>query len=212
MGSKTRKAQCTTLYACDSIKEKCSKKLRSTLGVLLCSIPRIWRLWARTKNGYTMDDFSTLTIREPWLLKRICMSMASAWLAEKELMLQGCRDWWHEAESAGITKRSLWEKGRLIKEFPQFLVRIMALCGNFWIGLLTSLLISQFWGFDNSLFWKCNTFQSWCHAYACAVWCSWCTLEWFGYPYALVIAREIKSREKVEWRVAFSQPRYLARP
>jgi hypothetical protein len=35
----------------------------------------------------------------------------------------------------------------------------MTLCGNFRIGLLTPLLISQFWGFDNSLFWKCNTLQ-----------------------------------------------------
>jgi hypothetical protein len=34
MGSKTRKAQCTTLYVCDSNKEKRSKKLRSILGVL----------------------------------------------------------------------------------------------------------------------------------------------------------------------------------
>jgi hypothetical protein len=52
-------------------------------------------------------------------------------------------------------------------------------------------------GFDNSLHWKCNTFQSWCDAYACAVWCSWCTLEWLGYPYALVIARAIESRERI---------------
>jgi hypothetical protein len=35
----------------------------------------------------------------------------------------------------------------------------MTLCGNFRIGLLTPLLISQFWGFDNSLLWKCNTLQ-----------------------------------------------------
>jgi hypothetical protein len=34
MGSETRKAPCTTLYVCDSNKEKRSKKLRSILGVL----------------------------------------------------------------------------------------------------------------------------------------------------------------------------------
>jgi hypothetical protein len=56
MGSKTRKAQCTRLYVCDSIKEKDSQRLRLILGVLPL---------ARTKNEYTMDDFPTLTIREP---------------------------------------------------------------------------------------------------------------------------------------------------
>jgi hypothetical protein len=70
MGSETRKAQCTTLYVCDSNTEEHSIKLRSILGVLPCSIMRIWRLWARTKNEYTMDDFSMLTIREPWLLEK----------------------------------------------------------------------------------------------------------------------------------------------
>jgi hypothetical protein len=35
------------------------------------------------------------------------------------------------------------------------------------------------------------------YAHARAVWCSWCTLEWLGYPYALVIAREIKGRERI---------------
>jgi hypothetical protein len=33
-GSETRIAQCTTLYVCDSNKEKRSEKLRSILGVL----------------------------------------------------------------------------------------------------------------------------------------------------------------------------------
>jgi hypothetical protein len=52
----------------------------------------------------------------------------------------------------------------------------------------------------------------WRH-YACAraVWCSWCTLEWLGYPYVLVIARAIKVERGSVWRVAISQPRYLAR-
>jgi hypothetical protein len=115
---------------------------------------------------------------------------------ERNLMLQGRRDWRHETKSTGLSKRSLWGKGRLIKEFPHFVVRIMALCGNFRIGLLTPLLISQIWGFDNSLFWKCNTFQSWCNVYACAVWCSWCALEWLCYLYdGLVIPKTIIGRE-----------------
>jgi hypothetical protein len=45
-------------------------KPRSILGVLPCSIRKIWRLGARTKNEHTMDDFSTLTTREPWLLEK----------------------------------------------------------------------------------------------------------------------------------------------
>jgi hypothetical protein len=61
----------------------------------------------------------------------------------------------------------------------------------------TFTYFAKFWGFDNSLFWKCNTFQSWCDAYACAVWCSWCTLEWLGYPYALMIAKAIEGRERI---------------
>jgi hypothetical protein len=112
-------------------------------------------------------------------------------------MLQGRRDWRHETKSTGLSKRSLWGKGRLIKEFPHFLVRIMALFRNFRIALVSPLLIPHTWGFGNSWFWKCNTFQSWCDAYAGAVWFSWCTLEWLGYPYALMIARAIKSRERI---------------
>jgi hypothetical protein len=38
---KTRKTQCTMLYVRDSNKEKRSKKLRSILGLLPCSILRI---------------------------------------------------------------------------------------------------------------------------------------------------------------------------
>jgi hypothetical protein len=34
VGRKMRKARCTTLYVCDSNKEKRSKKLRSILGIL----------------------------------------------------------------------------------------------------------------------------------------------------------------------------------
>jgi hypothetical protein len=158
MGSKTRKAQCTTLYVCDNIKEKCSQRLWSILGVLPCSILRTWRLWARTENEYTMDDFSTLTIREPWLLQRISTSKASTWLAGKGSMLQGRRDLRHEAKLTGISKRQLWRKGRLIKEFHNFLYErwLQAELQNRLAHTFTYFAIS---GFDNSLFWKRNTFQ-----------------------------------------------------
>jgi hypothetical protein len=66
------------------------------------------------------------------------------------------------------------------------------------IILLTPLLI-----FVNLSCWllpslRCQIFQSWCDAHAYAVWCSWCTLEWPGYPYdELVIARAIIGWEKI---------------
>jgi hypothetical protein len=104
--------------------------------------------------------------------------MLSLGWQEGKLMLQGHRDMRQETKSTEISTRPPWGKGSLIKEFPNFLVRIMALCGNFRIILLTPLLISQIWGFVNSLFWKCNTFQSWCDAYACED--TRHTLVWYG--------------------------------
>jgi hypothetical protein len=73
----------------------------------------------------------------------------------------------------------------------------MTLCGNFRLILLTPLLISQILRFWQLVVLKVQYFSSWCDAYAGAVWCSWCTLEWLGYPYALMIARAIKSRERI---------------
>jgi hypothetical protein len=77
--------------------------------------------------------------------------------------------------------------------------------------LLTPLLISQILRFWQLIVLKVQYFSSWCDAYASAVWCSWCVLEWLSYPYALVIARAIKVERGSVWRVAISQPRYLAR-
>jgi hypothetical protein len=178
MGSETRKAQCTTLYVCDSNKEKCSQRLRLILDVLPCSILRIWRLWARTKNEYTMDDFSTFTIREPWLLQRISMSNASTWLAGKgidavRLSRLAARGQVDRNYQKIITKG----KGRLSKEFHP------SLCEGWLQVELQNNLAHTFTYFANLGFWqlivlKVQYSSSWCDAYACAVWCSWCTLEW----------------------------------
>jgi hypothetical protein len=54
-----------------------------------------------------------------------------------------------------------------------------------------------FWDFDDSLFWKRNTFQIWRDAYACAAWRLWCMLKWLGYPYVLMIGIAINSREGI---------------
>jgi hypothetical protein len=146
MGSKTRKVQCSTLYVGDSNKEERSIKLRSILRVLPRSILRIWRLRARTKNECTMDDFSMLTIREPWLLKRkVSTAIVSTWLAGKGIDAARLLRFmtWYQLDrtfQTSITRK----KGKLIKELPYFLVRVTALCGNFRIALPTPWLISQF--------------------------------------------------------------------
>jgi hypothetical protein len=167
MGSKTRKAQCTTLYACDSIKEKCSQRLQLILGVLPCSILRIWRLWARTKNEYTMDDFSTLTIREPWLLIRISMSMASAWLAGKgfDATWSSRLAAWDQVDRT--FQKSIMRKRKANKRVPSF-----SCTDNGFVRKLQNRLAHTFTYFANLGFWqlivlKVQYFSSWCDAYAC---------------------------------------------
>jgi hypothetical protein len=73
------------------------------------------------QEQYTMDDFSTLAFREPWLLKKISTSTAFTWLAGRELMPQGRQDLRQETKSTKISKRPLRRKGRPIKEFHNFL-------------------------------------------------------------------------------------------
>jgi hypothetical protein len=117
MGEDQEKLSVQRFMFAKATKRSVTKKLWSILGILPCSILRIWRLWAQTKHEYTMDDFSTLTFREPWLLKKISTSSASTWLVERNLMLQDHRD----LRQTGISKRPLRRKGRLIKEFHNFL-------------------------------------------------------------------------------------------
>jgi hypothetical protein len=82
----------------------------------------------------------------------------------------------------------------------------MTLCGNFRTILLTPLLNFVNWSCRQLIILRCNIFSKlmrctclWRHyAHAHAVWCSWCTLEWLGYPYdELVIVRAIKGREGI---------------
>jgi hypothetical protein len=40
---------------------------------------------------------------------------------KRNLMLQGRQNWRHDAKPIGFSKRALWGKGRLIKEFPNLL-------------------------------------------------------------------------------------------
>jgi hypothetical protein len=57
-----------------------------------------------------MDDFSTLTFREPWLFKKASTSTASTRLVGRELMLQGRRDWRQETKSTVIIQLDFYEE------------------------------------------------------------------------------------------------------
>jgi hypothetical protein len=177
MGSKTRKAQCTTLYVCDSIKDKDSQRLRSILGVLP---------WARTKNEYTMDDFSISTIREPWLLKRISTSNASTWLAGKGIdATRSSR--FAAQDQVDRTFQKIITKKRMAKLRSS----IVSCTDNDFMRKFQNRLAYTFTYFANLGFWTTHCFESailfkvdamhilWRHyAHVRAVWCSWCTLGW----------------------------------
>jgi hypothetical protein len=45
------------------------------------------KVMSTNRDENAMDDFSTLTFREPWLLEKISTFTASTWLAGRELML-----------------------------------------------------------------------------------------------------------------------------
>jgi hypothetical protein len=155
-----------TLYVRDSNKEKRSQKASIDPGVLPCSILRIWGLWARTKNDYTVDDIFILTIREPWLFKRISTSNASAWLAGGKLMLQGRRELQQGTNSTEISKRPLRRKRRLLKESQIFLYERSLQAGTSEQSCSHLCLTLWIWGVDNSLFWGALNFKSWCDAHA----------------------------------------------
>jgi hypothetical protein len=157
MGSKTRKAQCTTLYVCDSIKEKCSQKLRSILGVLP---------WARTKNEYTMDDFPMLTIREPWLLKKLSTSTVSTWLAGKGIDATRSSRLAAWDQVIRTFQKIITKKGRLMTEFHNLLCERWLQVGTSKNNLAHTFTYFVKLRFDNSLFLRCENFQSWCDEHA----------------------------------------------
>jgi hypothetical protein len=140
---------------------------------------------------FHVDYSRTLTAREKFLLL-----LFSTWLAEKESMLQDRRDSRQGTNWSRIPNRPFTRKGRLTTKFHKLLYERWLQVGTSRNNLAhTFTYFANFWGFDDSLFCKCNTFQIWRDAYACAVWCSWCTLEWLGYPYALMIRIAINSRD-----------------
>jgi hypothetical protein len=200
-------------------KRSVAKMLRSILGVLPCSILRIWRLWARTKNEYPMDDFFMLTIREPWLLeknfyvydfrlagRRGIDATRSSRLAARGQVDRSFEDQYKKREAnlrSSIVScmdsdcmRKLWN--RLAHTFTYF-----ASLG-FW--QLIVLKVQHF-----SKLTRCICV--WRHyAHARAVWCPWCTLGWLV---THMMSQWLQGQSKVGrgsvWRVAISQPRYLAR-
>jgi hypothetical protein len=74
------------------------------------------KVMSTDNKKYTMDDFSIMTFREPWLLKRISTSIASTWLAGRELMLQGRRDVRQETKSTGISQKTIMKKRKANKK------------------------------------------------------------------------------------------------
>jgi hypothetical protein len=48
------------------------------------------------------------------------MPRASAWLAGKGMMLQGCRDLRHEAKSTGFFQKAIMKKRKPNKRVPKF--------------------------------------------------------------------------------------------
>jgi hypothetical protein len=145
-----------------------------------------------------MDNFSMLTIREPWLLEKIFYFFRFHLASRKR---NRCYKIVKIHGKGPIGQGFLidhYKEGRLMTEFHKLLYEGWLQVGTSRNNLAhTFSYFANFWGFDNSLFWKCNTFQGWRDAYACAVWCSWCTLEWLGYPYALMIGRAINSRGRI---------------
>jgi hypothetical protein len=114
-----RKAQCTMLHACDSIKEKCSQNASIDPGrtSLLDSEdlkhePRMNTRWTTSSHWL----FENLDCSKGFLRLRLPLGWQ-----ERNLMLQGRRNWRHDAKPIGLSKRALWGKGRLIKEFPNLL-------------------------------------------------------------------------------------------
>jgi hypothetical protein len=125
-------------------------------------------------------------------------STISTWLEGKELMLQDCRGSWQGTNWSSIPNRPFTRKGKLMTEFRKLL------CERWLQGVIsrnnlahTFTYFANFEVLTTRCFESAALFQSWCNAYACAVWCSWCTLEWLGYPCALMIGNAINSREGI---------------
>jgi hypothetical protein len=64
-GSKTRKAQGTTLFLFAIATERSAAKASIDPGRTSLLNSEDLRIMSTAKSEYTMDDFSTLTIREP---------------------------------------------------------------------------------------------------------------------------------------------------
>jgi hypothetical protein len=137
-----------------------------------------------------MDHFFILTIREPWLLKKISTSNASTWLAEKGIdvvRLSRLAAWGRVDRDF---RKTITKKRKANKRVPKF-----SCTDNGFMRKLQNRLAHTFTYFANLGFWQLIVLKVqylsklmrciclWRHyAHARAVWCSWCTLEWLGYP------------------------------
>jgi hypothetical protein len=88
-------------------------------GLLPWSLLMMWRTWPQIVDGQAMDDSRPSIFREPWLLKKT--STSTTYLIGKSWLLKGHRDSRQGIKSTGIIKSLLWRKGRLVKDFRNFL-------------------------------------------------------------------------------------------
>jgi hypothetical protein len=213
MGGETRKVQCTTLHVCDSNKGKRSKNASIDPGRTSLLDSEDLKVMStdqeRIHDGWLLlADYSrTLTAQEKsFYFYRFHLASRKRIDATRSSELATC------CQADRAFQKSIMRKRKANKRVPIF----SCMKDDFkWelqrIFLLTPLLISQTLRFRQLIVLQVQYFSSRCNAYACALWCSWCTLEWIGYPYdELVIPKTIKGRGGFEWRVAFSQTRYLA--
>jgi hypothetical protein len=219
MGSETRKARCTTLHACDSIKEKCSQNASIDPGrtsLLDSGDSKVMSAdQERIHDGWLLHvDYSrTLTARENFYVydfrlagRRGIDATRSSRLAARGQVDRSFEDQYKKREAnlrSSIVScmdsdcmRKLWN--RLAHTFTYF-----ASLG-FW--QLIVLKVQHF-----SKLTRCICV--WRHyAHARAVWCPWCTLGWLV---THMMSQWLQGQSKVGrgsvWRVAISQPRYLAR-
>jgi hypothetical protein len=148
----------------------------------------------RIHDGWLLHvDYSrTLTARE-----KFSTFTVSTWLARKRIDATRSSRFMARDQFVKDFQWTITKKGMLKTEFHNLLYEDDFKWGLQGIILLTPLLILQILRFWQLIVLKVQYLSSWCDGYAGAVWCSWCTLEWLGYPYALMIGRAINSRERI---------------
>jgi hypothetical protein len=126
--------------------------------------------------------------------RKIPISITSTWLAGRNRCYRVVMIHGKGPIRQRFPKDYYKEKGKLLKEFPSFLVRKMTSCGNFRTILLTPYLTLWIRGVNISLFLRCNNFQKWCDAHAVK---TLCTCSW-----GMVLMMHVRMTRLPVWRVS----------